>query len=187
MTSVHSWSVWPLAQHGVYRSKEWKKTMAKIYESSQAGDGVFNLCRCSHCREIRGGSHDRGEMWFRHNYSLGNTPQWQTWRKATKVLSWGGGLSQVLDFTAGTKTGSGDPAVPKSISRQVVNNSTLQYLYDEISSRMGDKSDLHVYAYSTKHILLCCSWQLEHQRGAADLIILLVWKLVNNSITSRFD
>lgn len=63
-----------------------------------------------------------------------------------------GGLSQVLDSTAGTKTGSGDPAVPKTISRQFVNNPTLQHLYDEISSRLGDKSDLLVCIYGTKHM-----------------------------------
>lgn len=181
--------MWPLALHGVYRSKEWKKSMAKIYASSQAGDGVFNLCCCSHCRKIRGGSHDGGDVWFRQNYSPGNTPRGMTHMK--EGSKGGGRGSQVLDSTAGTKTASGDPAVPKSISRQFVNNPTL---YDEMSSRMGAKSDLLVCIRHQTHasrrfewivwaakyswsILLCCSWQLEHQRGTAYLIVLLIWKL----------
>lgn len=61
-----------------------------MFESSQAGDGVFNLCCCSQCWKISGGSHDGGEMWFRYNYYPGNTPTWQIWRKAEKVLSMGG-------------------------------------------------------------------------------------------------
>lgn len=63
----------------------------------------------------------------------------------------GGGVSQVLDSSAGTKTGSGDLAVPESISRQFVNNPTLQHLYDKISSRMGEESDLLVCIWHQTH------------------------------------